>query len=109
MAPALANKFSNSLDVHSSSADHHLPYQSDSTFDTILDFILAGLHDFEKSDSWLCQNGQGPWVKDLNGEGNSYNSNTRGAGQSGGGGGSYDAGAGGQGGSGIVVLRYTLP
>ncbi len=88
MAPALANKFSNSLDVHSSSADHHLPYQSDSTFDTILDFILDGLQSFEKSDSWLCQNGQGPWVKDLNGEGNSYNSNTRGAGQSGGGGGS---------------------
>ncbi|GIR33971.1 MAG: hypothetical protein CM15mP47_1970 [Methanobacteriota archaeon] len=88
MAPALANKFANSLDVHSNSAGHHLPYQSDSTFDTILDFILEGLQTFEKSDSWLCQNGQGPWVKDLNGEGNSYNSNTRGAGQSGGGGGS---------------------
>ena len=49
---------------------------------------MEGLQTFEKSDSWLCQNGQGPWVKDLNGEGNSYNSNTRGAGQSGGGGGS---------------------
>ncbi|MED5308780.1 MAG: YHYH protein, partial [Candidatus Thermoplasmatota archaeon] len=88
LAPALANKFANSLDVHSNTAGHHLPYQSDSTFDTILDFILDGLQTFEKSDSWLCQNGQGPWVKDLNGEGNSYNSNTRGAGQSGGGGGS---------------------
>ena len=88
MAPALANKFSNSLDVHSSTADHHLPYQSDATFDTILDFILEGLQTFGKSDSWLCQNNQGPWVKDLNGEGNSYTSNSRGAGQSGGGGGS---------------------
>ena len=46
------------------------------------------LPDWAPEDSWLCQNGQGPWVKDLNGEGNSYNSNTRGAGQSGGGGGS---------------------
>ncbi|MEC7097144.1 MAG: thrombospondin type 3 repeat-containing protein, partial [Candidatus Thermoplasmatota archaeon] len=88
MAPALAAKFSNSLDVHSSTADHHLPYQSDPTFDTILDFILDGLQTFDKEDSWLCQNGQGEWVRDLNGEGNSYNANNRGAGQSGGGGGS---------------------
>ncbi len=88
LAPALANKFTNSLDVHSPTADHHLPYQSDSTFDTIVDFILDGLQPFNKEDTWLCQDGQGPWVKDLNGEGNSYNSNTRGAGQSGGGGGS---------------------
>ena len=88
LAPALANKFTNSLDVHSPTADHHLPYQSDSTFDTIVDFILDGLQPFEKEDSWLCQDGQGDWVKDLNGEGNSYTANTRGAGQSGGGGGS---------------------
>ena len=88
MAPALAAKFANSLDVHSSTADHHLPYQSDPTFDTILDFILDGLQTFDKEDSWLCQNGLGPWVRDLNGEGNSYNANNRGAGQSGGGGGS---------------------
>ena len=40
MAPALAAKFANSLDVHSSTADHHLPYQSDPTFDTIPDLSL---------------------------------------------------------------------
>ena len=46
------------------------------------------LPDWAPEDSWLCLNGQGDWVKDLNGEGNSYTANTRGAGQSGGGGGS---------------------
>ena len=39
LAPGLASKFSNSVDIHSSSAGHHLPLQSDSTFSTILSFI----------------------------------------------------------------------
>ena len=37
-------------------------------------------------DSWLCQDGQGPWVKDFNGDGNSYQSNTNGVSSAGGGG-----------------------
>ncbi|HJL97878.1 MAG TPA: YHYH protein [Candidatus Poseidoniaceae archaeon] len=42
--------------------------------------------DWEPEESWLCQNGQGPWVKDFNGDGNSYNSNTNGVNSAGGGG-----------------------
>ena len=42
--------------------------------------------DWEPADSWLCQNGQGPWVKDLNGDGNSYQSNSNGVNSAGGGG-----------------------
>ena len=42
--------------------------------------------DWAPEDSWQCQNGQGPWVKDLNGDGNSYQSNTNGANSAGGGG-----------------------
>ena len=42
--------------------------------------------DWDPEDSWLCQNGQGPWVKDLNGDGNSYSSNTNGVNSAGGGG-----------------------
>ena len=42
--------------------------------------------DWAPEDSWQCQNGQGPWVKDLNGDGNSYQSNTNGVNSAGGGG-----------------------
>ena len=41
---------------------------------------------WEPQDSWLCQNGQGPWVKDFNGDGNSYQANTNGVSSAGGGG-----------------------
>ena len=41
---------------------------------------------WEPQDSWLCQDGQGPWVKDFNGDGNSYQSNTNGVSSAGGGG-----------------------
>jgi len=44
------------------------------------------LPDWTPEDSWLCQNGQGPWVKDLNGDGNSYQSNNNGVNSAGGGG-----------------------
>jgi hypothetical protein len=44
--------------------------------------------DWSHEDSFVCLDGQGAWVKDLNGDGNSYNANTNGAGQEGGGGGS---------------------
>jgi hypothetical protein len=46
------------------------------------------LPDWAPEDSWYCQDGNGPWVKDDNGDGNNYNANTRGDGQEGGGGGS---------------------
>ena len=39
MAPDLASKFEDSLYIRSSSAGHHLPIQSDSTFSQILSFI----------------------------------------------------------------------
>ena len=40
---------------------------------------------WEPQDSWLCQDGQGPWVKDYNSE-EGYNSNNNGASSAGGGG-----------------------
>jgi hypothetical protein len=42
--------------------------------------------DWDPEDSWLCQNGQGAWVKDFNGDGNSYSSNNNGVNSAGGGG-----------------------
>ena len=43
MAPALAAKFSQCLEVHSQTAGHNPPYQSDSTYNQILNFIRDGL------------------------------------------------------------------
>jgi len=40
---------------------------------------------WDPQDSWLCQDGQGPWVKDYNSE-EGYNSNNNGASSAGGGG-----------------------
>ncbi|MEE2747102.1 MAG: YHYH protein [Candidatus Thermoplasmatota archaeon] len=40
---------------------------------------------WEPQDSWLCQDGQGPWVKDYNSE-NGYSSNNNGVNSAGGGG-----------------------
>lgn len=88
LSPALAQKFTASVDLHSPTAGHHLPYQSDSKYDEIITFIRDGITPYDKMDSWLCLDGQGAWAKDLNGDGNSYTANTRGAGQEGGGGGS---------------------
>lgn len=44
LAPALAQKFSNSLDVHSQTADHHLPYNTDSKYNQIINWIRDGLN-----------------------------------------------------------------
>ena len=43
MAPALAGKFSQCLEVHSQTAGHNPPYQSDSTYNQILNFIRDGM------------------------------------------------------------------
>ena len=88
LAPALAQKFTGSLDLHSQTAGHHLPYESDQHFDQIITFIREGIEPYDPTDSWYCQDGNGPWVKDDNGDGNNYNANNRGDGQEGGGGGS---------------------
>ena len=84
MAPALAAKFSGSLDLHSQTADHHLPYENDEHFDRILTFIRDGIATYDPTESWLCVDGQGPWVKDYNGDGNGYTANTNGANSPGG-------------------------
>ncbi|MAF93369.1 hypothetical protein CMO85_01740 [Candidatus Woesearchaeota archaeon] len=39
MAPALAQKFTGSTEVHSQTAGHHLPYQNDAKYNQILAFI----------------------------------------------------------------------
>lgn len=84
MAPALAAKFAGSLDLHSQTADHHLPYESDEHFDSILTFIREGIAPYDPTESWLCVDGQGPWVKDYNGDGNGYTANTNGVSSPGG-------------------------
>ena len=43
LAPALAAKFSQCLEVHSQTAGHNPPYQSDSTYNQILNFIRDGM------------------------------------------------------------------
>jgi len=42
------------------------------------------LPDWSPEDSWLCTDGQGPWVKDYNGDGNGYTSNSNGVNSAGG-------------------------
>jgi hypothetical protein len=44
------------------------------------------LPDWAPEDSWVCTDGQGPWVKDFNGDGNGYTANTNGVSSPGGGG-----------------------
>ncbi len=44
------------------------------------------LPDWSPEDSWMCTGGQGPWVKDFNGDGNGYTANTNGVSSAGGGG-----------------------
>lgn len=44
MAPAQADRFQKALRIHSSVAGHELPSRSDSTFNSIIDFIRAGLN-----------------------------------------------------------------
>ena len=44
------------------------------------------LPDWSPEDSWMCTDGQGPWVKDFNGDGNGYTANTNGVSSAGGGG-----------------------
>ena len=39
---------------------------------------------YDPTDSWVCVDGQGPWVKDYNGDGNSYTSNNNGVSSAGG-------------------------
>ena len=41
MSPALAQKFSDCTEVHSPSAGHHPPYQSDSKYNQILNWITS--------------------------------------------------------------------
>ena len=41
MSPALAQKFSDCTEVHSPSAGHHPPYQSDSKYTQILNWITS--------------------------------------------------------------------
>ncbi|OUV39345.1 MAG: hypothetical protein CMA18_002785 [Methanobacteriota archaeon] len=84
LAPALAAKFTGSLDLHSQTAGHNLPYESDQHFDSILDFIREGVAPYDPTESWLCVDGQGPWVKDYNGDGNGYTANTNGVSSPGG-------------------------
>jgi predicted esterase len=84
LAPALAQKFSGSLDLHSQTAGHHLPYETDEHFDQILTFIREGIEPYDPIDSWYCQDGSGPWVKDFNGDGNGYTANTNGVNSAGG-------------------------
>jgi hypothetical protein len=36
------------------------------------------LPDWSAEESWYCQDGNGPWVRDDNGQGNNYNANTNG-------------------------------
>ena len=43
LAPALAAKFFQCLEVHSQTAGHNPPYQSDSTYNQILNFIRDGM------------------------------------------------------------------
>ncbi len=78
LAPALAQKFTGSLDLHSQTAAHHLPYENDQHFDQILTFIRAGIEPYDPVDSWYCQDGNGPWVRDDNGVNDNYNENTNG-------------------------------
>tara|TARA_B100001093_G_scaffold2499_4_gene2512 strand:+ start:5442 stop:8339 length:2898 start_codon:yes stop_codon:yes gene_type:complete len=86
LAPALAQKFTGSLDLHSQTAGHHLPYENDEHFDQILTFIQAGIETYDPVDSWYCQDGTGPWVRDDNGVNDNYNSNTNGVSSPNGGG-----------------------
>ena len=44
MAPAQADRFENAVRIHSSVAGHELPERSDQTFNSILNFITAGLN-----------------------------------------------------------------
>ena len=44
MAPAQADRFQNAVRIHSSVAGHELPERDDSTFNSILNFITAGLN-----------------------------------------------------------------
>ena len=44
------------------------------------------LPDWSPEDSWMCTDGQGPWVKDFNGDGNGYTANSNGVSSPGGGG-----------------------
>ena len=73
LSPALAEKFTNSLDLHSQTAAHHLPYQDDEHFQSILTFIREGIAPYDPSDlglfwvdKFLCQNGTGVGVDDYN-------------------------------------------
>ena len=84
MAPALAAKFAGSLDLHSQTAGHNLPYEDDEHFDSILTFIREGIAQYDPTQSWLCVDGQGPWVKDYNGDGNGYTANNNGVSSPGG-------------------------
>ena len=44
MAPAQADRFQNALRIHSSVAGHELPSRFDATFNSIINFITAGLN-----------------------------------------------------------------
>ena len=44
------------------------------------------LPDWSPEDSWYCQDGSGPWIKDYNGDGNGYTANSNGVSSAGGGG-----------------------
>ena len=55
------------------------------TSGAVVDSVGCEMISWEPQDSWLCQDGQGPWVKDYNSE-NGYSSNNNGADSAGGGG-----------------------
>ena len=53
---------------------------------TEVDATGCPLITWEPQDSWVCTDQQGPWVKDFNGDGNTYQSNTNGVNSANGGG-----------------------
>jgi len=51
-----------------------------------VDSVGCDLSDWAEEDSFYCQDGQGPWVQDFNGNGNNYQANTNGVSSPNGGG-----------------------
>ena len=43
-APEQASKFTNPLELQSSTAGHELPYSTDDTYQTIINFARAGMN-----------------------------------------------------------------
>ena len=52
----------------------------------VVDAVGCDLSNWAEQDSFYCQDGQGPWVQDFNGNGNNYQANTNGVSSPNGGG-----------------------